>query len=78
MVYQRIPGVLSTRVGYAGGSLQRPRYVDVLSGTTGHAEAVEVTFDAELVQLDQLLDIFFEIHDPTTLNRQGGQMDYNM
>ena len=75
MVYQRIPGVVSTRVGYAGGSLRGPRYTDVVSGTTGHAEAVEVTFDAELVQLNQLLDVFFEIHDPTTLNRQGGQVE---
>ncbi len=69
--YRKINGVLSTRVGYIGGSFTEPTYGDVCSHKTGHAEALEVTFDTSKVSYDELLDVFWMIHDPTTLNRQG-------
>ena len=69
--YRKTKGVLSTRVGYTGGPFTEPTYGDVCSHKTGHAEAVEVTFDEYKVSYDELLDIFWMIHDPTTLNRQG-------
>ena len=64
-------GVLSTRVGYSGGLLEHPSYQQVCSGTTGHAEAVEITFDPALTSYGQLLKLFWQAHDPTQLNRQG-------
>ena len=69
--FAAIPGVTATAVGYEGGSLQRPSYQDVCTDQTGHAEVVEVEFDPERVSFEQLLDSFFTLHDPTTLNRQG-------
>jgi peptide-methionine (S)-S-oxide reductase len=69
--YRQIPGVLSTRVGYLGGTMENPTYKDVCSGRTGHAEAVEVTYDPARLTYDDLLTVFWENHDPTTLNRQG-------
>jgi len=66
-----IPGVTATAVGYEGGLLDRPTYKDVCTDQTGHAEVVEVDFDPENVTYGQLLDTFFELHDPTTMNRQG-------
>ena len=65
------PGVISTRVGYTGGHTDDPSYYDVCSDTTGHAEAVEVEYDPARVSYDQLLDVFWQEHDPTQLNRQG-------
>ena len=69
--FGKIEGVVSTRVGYTGGQFSNPTYKKVCSHKTGHAEAVEVTFDPSKVSYDDLLEIFWSIHDPTTLNRQG-------
>ncbi len=69
--FREVKGVTSTQVGYAGGSLDDPAYEDVCSGRTGHAEAVQVEYDPSKVSYDELLAVFWEIHDPTTLNRQG-------
>ena len=70
-VYELVKGVESVVSGYAGGHVLNPTYEQVCTGTTGHAEVTQVTFDPEVVSLSHLLDIFFTIHDPTTLNRQG-------
>ncbi len=69
--FRAIDGVTSTAVGYAGGSMDKPTYRDVCSGKTGHAEVVQVEYDPEKVSYEQLLNVFWENHDPTTLNRQG-------
>jgi peptide-methionine (S)-S-oxide reductase len=69
--FRQIPGVVATAVGYLGGTLVNPTYHDVCTGRTGHAEVVEVQFDPAKVTFDQLLDVFWKNHDPTTLNRQG-------
>ena len=69
--FAAIPGVVGTAVGYEGGSLERPTYKDVCTDQTGHAEVVELDFDTEKVSYEQLLESFFQLHDPTTLNRQG-------
>lgn len=71
---RRIPGVLSTRVGYTGGHVDHPTYKLVCTKTTGHAEAVEITFDPSLVTYRKLLELFFQIHDPTTVDRQGNDI----
>ncbi len=69
--FAAIPGVTATAVGYEGGTLSKPAYKDVCTDQTGHAEVVELDFDPEKVTYAQLLGAFFELHDPTTLNRQG-------
>src|SRR5688500_20243958 len=69
--YRQIPGVISTRVGYLGGTMENPTYRDVCSGRTGHAEVVEVTYDSERLTYDDMLTVFWDNHNPTTLNRQG-------
>ena len=69
--FRSVPGVTATRVGYTGGGLANPSYRDVCTDRTGHAEAVEVTYDPGRVRYEDLLTIFWENHDPTTLNRQG-------
>jgi peptide-methionine (S)-S-oxide reductase len=69
--FQQVAGVLETAVGYAGGTLDNPSYKDVCTDRTGHAEVVEVKFDPEKVGYQQLLDLFFELHNPTERNRQG-------
>ena len=69
--FRCINGVISTTVGYMGGVTNNPTYNDVCSGTTGHAETVEVTFDPKIISYEDLLNVFWQKHDPTTLNRQG-------
>ncbi|MGA0040732.1 MAG: peptide-methionine (S)-S-oxide reductase MsrA, partial [Pirellulales bacterium] len=69
-ILRDIPGVLSTEVGYTGGKLPNPTYQQVCTGLTGHAEAVEITFNPDVVSYETLIDYFFRMHDPTTLNRQ--------
>lgn len=69
--FAQVPGVVSTEVGYMGGSTDRPTYEEVCTGRTGHAEVVRVVYDPARVHYDALLAIFWEWHDPTTLNRQG-------
>jgi peptide-methionine (S)-S-oxide reductase len=69
--FRQIPGVLDAVVGYTGGSTANPTYEQVCTDHTGHAEALEITFDPARVSYDQLLDQFWKMHDPTTLNRQG-------
>jgi peptide-methionine (S)-S-oxide reductase len=69
--FRSLAGVVSTRVGYCGGHTSEPTYRDVCGGDTGHAEAVEITFDPSLISYEQLLEIFWDSHDPTQLNRQG-------
>lgn len=69
--YDKIEGVRSTVAGYIGGHKENPTYEEICSGQTNHAEAVEVTFDPDIVTFDELLDLFWQFHNPTTLNRQG-------
>ena len=69
--FRQIPGVTDAAVGYAGGKFENPTYEDVCTDRTGHAEVVQVTFDPAKVGYDQLLEVFWGSHDPTTLNRQG-------
>ncbi|MEM0154446.1 MAG: peptide-methionine (S)-S-oxide reductase MsrA [Methanothrix sp.] len=70
-VYKMFPGIIKVTPGYAGGHTENPTYKDVCSGTTGHAEVAEIVYDDEKLSLDKLLDIFFAMHDPTSINKQG-------
>ncbi len=69
--FRRVKGVIATAVGYTGGNFEDPTYEDVCTGRTGHAEAVDILFDPAVVGYAQLLEVFWNIHDPTTANRQG-------
>ncbi|HYN15075.1 MAG TPA: peptide-methionine (S)-S-oxide reductase MsrA [Terriglobales bacterium] len=73
-VFQRLPGVKSVESGYMGGRVEDPTYKQVCTGTTGHAEVVRVSFDPAQISYRDLLEVFFAIHDPTTLNRQGNDV----
>ena len=70
-VFSNVKGVIKAISGYAGGARKNPSYEQVCTGATGHAEVVEISYDDEVITLEELLDIFWAIHDPTTLNRQG-------
>src|SRR5213076_32123 len=72
--FRNLKGVLSTAVGYAGGTKENPTYEDVCTDKTGHAEVVEVEFDPSQINFDELLDVFWSNHNPTTLNRQGADV----
>ncbi|RKP13078.1 peptide methionine sulfoxide reductase MsrA [Piptocephalis cylindrospora] len=74
LVYQREPGVLSTRVGYTGGSKEHPTYKEVCTGQTGHAEAVELEYDPDQVSYGRLLEVFWDKHDPTQADGQGADL----
>ncbi|KGK99388.1 methionine sulfoxide reductase A [Methanococcoides methylutens] len=69
--FSRIKGVTSTKVGYTGGLMADPGYYDVATGTTGHAESIEIIFDPDIISYEELLEVFWSIHDPTTKNKQG-------
>jgi peptide-methionine (S)-S-oxide reductase len=69
--YRRLAGVKETQVGYMGGKLKNPSYKDVCTDSTGHAEVLEVTFDPEVISYQDILEVFWDNHNPTTLNRQG-------
>ena len=71
---RKVPGVLKTEVGYCGGTLKNPGYRDVTTGETGHAESVQVEYDPEKISFKELLGLFFKLHDPTTINRQGNDI----
>ncbi|MYL34909.1 peptide-methionine (S)-S-oxide reductase MsrA [Pontibacillus yanchengensis] len=69
--FERLNGVVTTRVGYSGGHVENPSYELVKTGTTGHAETTKIEFDPDIISYQQLVDVFFECHDPTSINRQG-------
>ena len=73
-VYEQLAGVVGVESGYAGGTVGNPTYEAVCSGSTGHAEVVQLTFDPEAITFEELLEVFFTIHDPTTINRQGADI----
>ena len=73
-VFSIVKGVENVEPGYTGGSIPNPTYEQVSSGTTGHAEAVKVTFDSKVISLEEILEIFFATHDPTSINRQGADV----
>ena len=73
-VYQQLNGVLSVASGYAGGQRANPTYEQVCSGATGHAEVVQIVYDTTKISFDELLQVFWTVHDPTTLNRQGADV----
>lgn len=76
-IFYKTPGVVETQVGYAGGTTDNPTYEEVLTHKTGHAESVEVTYDPKKTSYEKLLDVFWHLHDPTTLNRQGPDVGDN-
>ncbi|MDO6388925.1 peptide-methionine (S)-S-oxide reductase MsrA [Pontibacter sp. BT731] len=73
-VFQELAGVQKVESGYAGGHMENPTYKQVTSGTTGHAEVLQITYDPATISYDELLEVFWKTHDPTTLNRQGNDI----
>jgi len=73
-VFQELKGVLKVTSGYSGGTVKNPSYEDVCTGTTGHAECLQIIYDPKVISFDELLEVFWEAHDPTTLNRQGNDV----
>jgi methionine-S-sulfoxide reductase len=73
-LFRALPGVTNTEVGYTGGTIPNPNYEMICTGQTGHAEALEIEFNPEQISFEALLKFFFQIHDPTTLNRQGNDL----
>ena len=73
-IFQALAGVKEVVVGYSGGTVPNPSYEEVCTGTTGHAEVVQITFDPEVISYEEILEVFFSVHDPTTLNRQGADV----
>jgi len=73
-IFERLEGVVEVRVGYAGGKKNNPTYEEICSGDTGHAEVIQIDYNAEIISYSDLLDVFWETHDPTTLNRQGADI----
>ncbi len=73
-VFERLDGVQSVKAGYAGGTKANPTYEEVCTGTTGHAEVAQITYDPAKISYDRLLEVFWEVHDPTSLNRQGADV----
>lgn len=73
-VYERLPGVISVTSGYAGGQTEKPTYEDICTGKTGHAEVVKIEYDPAKISYDKIIDLFWDAHDPTTLNRQGADV----
>jgi peptide-methionine (S)-S-oxide reductase len=73
-VYQELNGVQKVESGYAGGTVNNPTYRQICTGTTGHAEVVQITFDPAVISYKEILDVFWRVHDPTTLNRQGADV----
>ena len=73
-VYEQLEGVTHVASGYTGGTVAHPSYEQVCAGTTGHAEAVRIAYDPQVISLGELLAVFFDLHDPTTLNRQGADV----
>lgn len=73
-VFQRLDGVMSIKSGYSGGTIKNPSYKEVCMGTTGHAEVCQIIFDKSKISFDELLEVFWKTHDPTTLNRQGNDI----
>ena len=73
-IFERLNGVVKVESGYAGGTVKNPTYEEVCSGTTGHAEVTQITYDPKIITYDELLEVFWKTHDPTTLNRQGNDV----
>ena len=73
-IFARLNGVKSVMPGYSGGTVENPSYEHVCTGTTGHAEAAQIEFDSDIISFEKLLDVFWNTHDPTTLNRQGNDV----
>lgn len=73
-IFKRLKGVIEVIPGYTGGTVENPTYEVVCSGKTGHAEAIQIKFDPKIISFETLLEIFFKLHDPTTLNRQGNDV----